>query len=205
MNKNKNVLIIFTKTPQLGNCKTRIAQTVGEQKALDIYKYLLAHTNALVKPLQNCDKFVYYSNEVVQDDIWCNNTYYKSLQFQDEDLGLRMRTAFQELFDKGYKNVIVIGSDLYDLSTEDLEKAFQHLQTHDFTLGPCQDGGYYLLGMNTFSEQLFQDKQWSTDTVFAETLNDILDLQKTVSILEMRNDIDYYEDIIGIPELEALL
>ena len=66
---SKSALIIFTRNPELGKCKTRLAQTVGDESALAIYKILLQHTVELSKDLA-VDKFVYYSNSVVKDDVW---------------------------------------------------------------------------------------------------------------------------------------
>ena len=204
--QNENALIIFTKSPKLGHCKTRIAKEIGDEKALAVYQHLLTHTQHITACVTNCDKFVYYSTtQNPVEDIWNDDTYHKNIQTQTSNLGKRMSDAFKTVFEKGYQNVIIIGSDLYDFDSESIEKAFISLQQHDFVIGPCEDGGYYLLGMKTIQENIFENKQWSSESVFAETLNDILEEKKTVSIQKLRNDIDYYEDIIGIPELEVLL
>jgi hypothetical protein len=90
----------------------------------------------------------------------------------------------------------VIGSDMYDLSQDDLEQAFKELEKNDFVVGPAEDGGYYLLGMKKYKPQLFEDKTWGTDTVLKDTLADLK--KEKVALLETRNDVDYYEDIKNI-------
>ncbi|MEX0360564.1 MAG: TIGR04282 family arsenosugar biosynthesis glycosyltransferase, partial [Allomuricauda sp.] len=158
MDKSKHLLLIFTRNPELGKCKTRLAAKVGDQTALDIYKFLLSHTVNITSEL-DVTKWVFYSNEIWEKDIWANGTYQKKLQ-NGTDLGQRMLNAFQEGFESGYEKIVIIGSDMYDLSQADLELAFSQLNQHDYVVGPAEDGGYYLLGMTALNKELFQDKQW---------------------------------------------
>jgi glycosyltransferase A (GT-A) superfamily protein (DUF2064 family) len=74
-----------------------------------------------------------------------------------------MCSAFQELFDQGFKKALIIGSDCYQLRTELLQEAIQLLETHQVVIGPTFDGGYYLLGTDDFVPELFAGKAWSTD------------------------------------------
>ena len=85
---------------------------------------------------------------------------------------------------------------MYDLSQKDIEQAFAALDDHNFVIGPAEDGGYYLLGMNVLKPELFQHKEWGTETVLNDTLADLK--EESVKLLETRNDVDYYEDIKGI-------
>lgn len=199
--KDTNLLIIFTRNPELGKCKTRLAATIGNQAALDVYKLLLAHTVSITKNLE-CTKEVHYSNKIVAHDGWDEKNYSKKLQ-EGKDLGVRMQQAFANGFNTGYTNIIIIGSDMYDLSQSDIEKAFDALETHDYVVGPAEDGGYYLLGMKTLTPTIFQNKSWGTSSVLESTLQDIQ--QTTVKLLEERNDVDYYEDIKDIKAFQYLL
>jgi len=121
-------------------------------------------------------------------------TYFDKRLQTGEDLGVRMANAFQEGFTSGFEKIIIIGSDMYDLDSETIESAFSSLSNNDFVLGPAQDGGYYLLGMNTFNPNLFQNKEWGTSTVLETTLKDLK--EENVTLLDMRNDVDLYEDIV---------
>ncbi|MFT5078466.1 MAG: rSAM/selenodomain-associated transferase 1 [Planctomycetota bacterium] len=191
---SKNVLIIFTRNPELGKCKTRLAGTVGDDAALKIYKFLLNHTVAITTPLK-ADKFVYYSEKLREGDVWNSNNYRKKVQ-KGDDLGLRMDQAFKEVFELGYERAMVIGSDMYDMTTDDLSNGFDQLNDNDFVLGPAEDGGYYLLGMKKLNSEIFQNKAWGTDTVLRDTLADLK--KEQVTLLEEKNDVDYYEDIKNI-------
>lgn len=194
---NKNLLLIFTRNPELGKAKTRLAKTVGAETALDIYKFLLQKTHDVSLEVTS-DKAVYYSVKVRAHDIWDSKIYQKHQQV-GQDLGIRMLHAFKNSFDAGYEKVMIIGSDLYDLTSQNIENAFIQLDTNDLVIGPAEDGGYYLLGMNSLHPQIFKNKDWGTETVRKDTLADLKD--KKVKLLEVKNDIDVYEDILDIPEI----
>lgn len=188
---SKNLLLIFTRNPVLGKCKTRLAATVGDESALEIYKFLLQHTIDFTKDLAAV-KQVYYSEEIWKDDIWNQKYYDKRLQ-TGQDLGVRMANAFQDGFASGFEKIIIIGSDMYDLAKSDIENAFLALDESDYVVGPAKDGGYYLLGMKKFNPRLFQNKTWGKATVLEATLQDLKD--EKLKLLDVRNDIDLYEDI----------
>jgi rSAM/selenodomain-associated transferase 1 len=194
---SENLLLVFTRNPELGKVKTRLAKKVGDQTALDIYKFLLKKTRDITSQV-SADKAVYYSESIREDDIWDATIFQKHLQV-GEDLGIRMLHAFKNGFKAGYEKVIIIGSDLYDLSSENIEKAFTELATNNLVIGPAKDGGYYLLGMNSLHTCIFKNKDWGTDTVRKDTLEDLKD--QKVKLLEFKNDIDVYEDILNIPEI----
>lgn len=187
----ETALIVFTRNPELGQCKTRLAKTLGDQSALDIYKYLLQHTANVSKHV-NADRYVFYSEDINQDDIWNTTHFIKRLQ-KGKDLGERMHNAFEELFMSGYKKVIIIGSDLLDLNTDIIEHAIAILDHNEVVLGPAEDGGYYLLGLKKLYPELFKNKAWGTETVREDTLADLKN--KTVSLLKSLNDIDTFNDM----------
>ena len=188
---SKNLLLIFTRNPELGKVKTRLAKTIGDKAALDIYKFLLEHTKQVTQNL-SCDKAVYYSVKVRENDIWDASVYQKHLQ-NGNDLGIRMHNAFQQAFSTGYEKVVIIGSDLPDLTSEHINKAFKKLNSNDVVMGPAEDGGYYLLGMKKLYVNIFQNKDWGTSTVRKDTLNDLQN--ESVFLLETLNDVDVFDDI----------
>jgi len=195
---SKNALIIFTRNPELGKCKTRLAKTIGNQAALGIYMHLLSHT-AQISKKSTADKFVFYSENIIENDLWNSEVFRKKMQ-QGSDLGERMEHAFTELFALGYEKVVIIGSDLLDLKTTHIDNAFKLLQEHDLVIGPAKDGGYYLFGMKKLQPNIFKNKAWGTSTVLKDTLNDIQNC--TFVLLEALNDIDTFEDIQSYQQLK---
>jgi rSAM/selenodomain-associated transferase 1 len=141
-----------------------------------------------------CDKFVFYDSATVEGDIWTDEVYQKRIQSKG-DLGHKMQTAFELLFEVGYTNCIIVGSDLSDLKSELIETAFTELQKNDVVLGPAEDGGYYLLGLKEMNSRLFKNKDWGTSSVFIDTMKD-LETQK-IHLMPTLNDIDTFEDLMN--------
>ena len=187
----KNLLLIFTRNPELGKVKTRLAKTIGNEKALEIYILLLQKTKETTEHLA-CDKAVYYSVKIRKNDIWNENKYQKHQQ-NGENLGVRMENAFINAFDTGYEKVLIIGSDLFDLTPKHINDAFKKLDSNDVIIGPAEDGGYYLLGMKKNHPLIFKNKEWGTSSVRKDTLNDLKN--SSLFLLEELNDIDVYDDL----------
>ncbi|TXD48051.1 TIGR04282 family arsenosugar biosynthesis glycosyltransferase [Polaribacter sp. IC073] len=199
--KSKNLLLVFTRNPELGKVKTRLAKTVGDVTALEIYKLLLERTRDIALKVAS-DKAVYYSVKIREADLW-DATIFQKHQQVGQDLGIRMLHAFKNGFEAGYEKVLIIGSDLYDLSSETVDNAFAALDTNDVVLGPAEDGGYYLLGMNSLHTAVFYNKEWGTETVRAATLADLQD--KKVLLLPELNDVDVFEDIEHHPAFQQFI
>ena len=188
---SKNLVLIFTRNPELGKVKTRLAKTIGDKKALEIYILLLQKTKEITQEL-SCDKAVYYSVKIRENDIWEGENFQKYQQ-EGADLGIRMEKAFINGFSAGYEKVIIVGSDLFDLTAEAINEAFEKLDTNDVVMGPAEDGGYYLLGMKKNHPAVFKNKEWGTASVRKDTLVDLKD--NTVFFLDELNDIDLYDDL----------
>ena len=200
--RTKKLLLIFTRTPEFGKVKTRLAKDIGAEKALEVYKVLLNHTRSITEHLE-MDKWLYYSEAIPKSDAWNQEIYKKKKQI-GADLGERMLAAFQGGFDAGYEHIAIIGSDMLDLQQQHIENAFEKLKETDTVIGPAQDGGYYLLGLKQPIPILFQNKQWGENNVFKATVKD-LDEDYSSSFLEILNDIDVISDIKSDSSLHKLI
>jgi len=189
----KQRLIIFYRNPELGKVKSRLAATLGEERALAIYLLMAAHTMEVVSKV-SVDRVVYYSQHIEAEDHWLNADFQKRSQRGDE-LGERMKNAFEESFMAGYDSVCIIGTDCLELSVEILVKAFEALKDHDTVIGPAADGGYYLLGMNKFIPELFDHKKWSTDSVYEDTIMNLMEYNCSFTILPKLHDVDNAVDL----------
>lgn len=198
---SKDLVMVFTRNPELGKVKTRLAKTIGDTAALKVYEYLLNHTHHTLLQL-NIDKAVYYSVAVRDNDLWNATHFQKHLQ-QGNDLGIRMQHAFETAFKANYDKVIIIGSDLLDLKAAHIQDALDALNTNDVVIGPAHDGGYYLMGMTNLHPAVFQNKNWGTDSVFQDTMRDLQNLD--VHLLDELNDIDTFDDFKVYPELKQLI
>lgn len=196
-----NLLLIFVKNPELGKVKTRLAKTIGDEKALKVYHYLLNYTSGLLKEVL-ADKIILYSDSIPHNDSF-SKAGIKLLQ-TGGDLGERMLAAFITGFEKGYKSAVIIGSDCSELTSDIINSAFTELETKDIVIGPAKDGGYYLLGMNTTHPSLFKNKSWSTSLVMNETMREVSNLGLTFHVLPELTDIDEEGDLHTLPKNFAL-
>ncbi len=188
-----SAIIIFVRNPEKGKVKTRLAATLGEEKALEIYMGLLEHTKAITRGLTGVSRYVFYAGSINGNDTWSKDDYHKMVQ-HNGDLGQKMYYAFKDVFAQGHDKVLIIGSDCPGLTSDSLQTAFDKLSNCDVVIGPANDGGYYLLGLKNLEEAFFLNKQWSTESVYAATLEDIQNLGLSYWSLPELVDIDTEED-----------
>ncbi|MBP7644408.1 MAG: TIGR04282 family arsenosugar biosynthesis glycosyltransferase [Saprospiraceae bacterium] len=186
--KSKDCLVIFLKNPKLGNVKTRIAATLGDQKALDIYLELL-DTTIINTADEDYETLLFFSENV--DDL-SQYPYERRIQVSG-DLGNKLKSAFDEVLNTMDK-CLIIGSDCPYINNEIILEAFQSLQDHDLVLGPTPDGGYYLIGLKQNEKSLFEDISWSTDSVFAQTISAAKNAKLSTYLLPILTDVDHASD-----------
>lgn len=192
-----NSVIVFVRSPKAGEVKTRLAKTTSDKFALGFYNACAENIISKIKKIQYLNRFIFYSNKNDKDDVikWLGSKFFFSAQ-EGNDLGSRMKNAFEKVFSTGAEKVIIIGSDIPDLSAEIINKAFAYLDGSDVVIGPSKDGGFYLLGMKKMHEELFEGIEYSTAKVFSETLSGIKELQLSCKLLPELHDIDTEEDLI---------
>ncbi|WP_431133849.1 TIGR04282 family arsenosugar biosynthesis glycosyltransferase [Psychroserpens mesophilus] len=187
---NKELVIVFVKNIKLGKVKTRLAKTIGNQAAFEVYKELVNLTENATKKL-NTPLRIYFS-DAVADTKW--NEAYKTVQ-KGIDLGERMKNAFLDGFEDGFERIVLIGSDLPDIGAYHIQNGLKALQHSEVVFGPAEDGGYYLIGMSKMNFKVFENKPWSQSDLLSETLSELQQSNTTYTTLEVLNDIDTFEDL----------
>lgn len=182
----KQLLIVFVKNLVIGKVKTRLAKTIGDEEALNVYKKLIDITQKATQNIK-ADKHIYFSDNI-DKNLWKNDL--KFIQ-TGNNLGDKMANAFKAGFKMGYQHIILIGSDLPNMSASIINQGFSQLNKHSFVFGPATDGGYYLVGMTNFSPKIFKNKPWSQPQLLNDTLKDIT----SYFLLQPYNDIDTFEDL----------
>ncbi len=190
--------MIFIKNPIPGRVKTRLGKDIGHDKAVTYYKKLLEITRLAAENTQ-ADKWLWYGDFVNETDPWSPSIFHKKLQHQG-GLGQRMQHAFLDAFKAGYKKVAIIGSDCPEMSPQILEEAFAKLDETDAVIGPANDGGYYLLAMKK-PLPVFENVDWSTGSVLAQTTKHLKKDGLTYSLLQELTDLDTVEDLKHFPNL----
>lgn len=166
---------------------------MGDIQALDIYRELLSITNKIVSSLDDSiERLVFYSDSIAYEDLWSENRFVKKLQYGN-DLGQRMEQAFQIALEH-HDHVIIIGSDCPYITKNIIETCFFRLEDNDVVIGPTNDGGYYLLGMNNLHKNLFRGIEWSTEFVFKQTKSILAEHGLKYWQAPMLSDIDFEQD-----------
>ena len=197
---SKKLLIIFVKNIKLAKVKTRLAKTVGNENAIKVYKALVEITEKVTSNM-NIDKRIYFS-DAINHKQWKND--FKAVQ-KGSNLGERMSNAFQDGFDDGYTEIVLIGSDLPNITKNVIDRGFKSLKNKDVVFGPAEDGGYYLIGFSKFHKCVFENKAWSTSSLLEETLAELNQKKIEVSLIETLNDIDTFEDLQSYPKFLKLI
>lgn len=166
--KSENVLIVFLRNPVEGRVKSRLAASVGEQKALSVYRQLNEHTRQVALEC-NADTHVFYSDFVDHDDQWLQSDFGKHQQ-EGDDSGTRMLNALIMADEMGYSKKVIIGSDCPEITTEIINDAFQKLDEYDVVIGPAMGGDYYLVGVEEIYTELFKEIDWDSKNVFDQTI-----------------------------------
>jgi hypothetical protein len=210
-------IIIFTRYPEPGTTKTRMIPELGPEGAAELQRQMTEHIKTKVDELCTLQPFaVEIRYEGGNDNLmaaWLGQGVTYCRQGRG-DIGLRMGRALQDAFEQGCKTVLIIGSDIPDISPGIMQNAFETLEQKDLVLGPAADGGYYLIGVNrsTFRHwhpQLFKNVSWGTERVLPETLGIAQNLKLKFSLLDTLRDVDRPEDLgvwqhaSGLKELSA--
>jgi rSAM/selenodomain-associated transferase 1 len=192
-------LVVFLRKPIRGQVKRRLAETLGEEKALEIYRWLLDLTRQVLA-ITSYPIHLYFDTDAQEAPFWT-----KSFQCHvqhGENLGDRMANAFFDQLEEGLpKQVVMIGSDCPEISEEMIDKAFKKLNSADLVFGPSFDGGVYLIGVTAFDPVLFEGIQWSSSSVFSQLQLNARRLKLTFDVLPEKSDIDYEEDFLKFEHL----
>jgi len=196
-------LIIFTRYPEPGTTKTRMIPALGAGGAADLQRWMTDHLVAKVKPLIEQwsltveVRFEGGSERLMRE--WLGPSF--SYRHQGRgDIGRRMQRALEDGFQEGYTSIVIIGSDVPDISSAIIHRAFEELQKNSLVLGPAGDGGYYLIGMQKVNEdqaypELFEAINWGTSEVLSQTIAAAHQIGIGYALLDTLKDVDRPADL----------
>lgn len=211
MNNSERALVVLAREPEEGEVKSRLNQDLSARDTLDLYQAFVLDTLHLafsaevghlyVACLANGPK-VHLSELLTH---FAAELKGKKREFLKEKLvlidqrgrllGERLEKTFRQVFQEGYKEVVIIGIDSPSLPKKTLDRAFKVLHKKDVVLGPTLDGGYYLLGLVKLHPQLFEGIPWGTGAVYRETVERIKKLGLEWEELELWYDVDTTDDL----------
>jgi len=192
----RSAIVVFAKEPQKIPAKTRIAATHGTAVAERIYQQLLEATEKILRELT-----YYVAYTPVEEPCSVLKGIFSTAQGfiaqSGEELGARLNNVCSVLHTSlDYQGVICIGTDCPWLTAEDIRDAAYVLQSNDVVIGPARDGGYYLIGVRENANSVFTAKNWGTSALLEETVSLITQNNLQHALLDVKNDVDYYEDYI---------
>lgn len=202
MSKKTNKLLIFTRSPVLGEVKTRLQPVYSPAQSLMLHTKLLLDTLSLTEKLTQCDSELCCTpNRNTMFFLQCEKNFPVRLTDQQgADLGERMAFALSVAL-QAFNKVIIIGTDCPELDEHYIEEALDCLNNVDVVIGPAVDGGYVLLGLTRFVPELFSNISWGSDAVLKQSRKVIEDLSLSYQELGIMHDIDRPEDLQRYQEL----
>ena len=200
---NPFAICVFAKQPVPGQVKTRLIPAIGAEEACRVYRELLGHTLCEVAALTGCYREVCLSPSARDRQFLEVDQTWAMREQRGANLGTRMANSFARLL-RRHRSVVLIGSDCPEMTTEYLNQARDVLtEARDarVVVGPSDDGGYVLLGMNVFVPELFASVDWGTSAVLATTRDRLR--RAGVSTIELATlfDLDTKDDLQRYHEL----
>lgn len=189
----RTAIAMMTKLPIPGFCKNRLYEVLDVHESAEFQRRCIRDLAAMIRE-SGLPLYIHYASpgEYEPAEKLGEVSY---IPQKGGDLGERMYNAVQQtLLD--YAAVIVIGSDLPDLGSDVLQQVITELEHSDLVLGPCRDGGYYLLGTKGGHLEVFRDISWSSPLVLEQTLGKSKQAGLSYRLLETRQDIDTWSDLV---------
>lgn len=196
-------LVVMAKKPLVGRTKTRLYPALRDRQAVELYRCFLLDTLGLMRQLEGVQPIVaYLPSEAEPFFREMAPPGFRFVPQAGADLGERLDTVLTQCLRSGYRQAVVMDSDSPTLPLAHLRQAFRELDDPavDVVLGPCDDGGYYLIGLKSPCSALFRGIVMSTSTVMAETVQRARELGLRVVCLPRWYDVDTPEDLLRLIE-----
>ncbi|NOZ23034.1 MAG: glycosyltransferase [Planctomycetes bacterium] len=202
----KSGIGIFMKEPVPGRVKTRLLDRLGAEESARLYEAFLRDTVEKVSRIECHARCLAYWPEAARSCAEGLAPHGFLLHAQEGgDLGERLAAFFDWYFDHGIERVVVVGSDSPTLPGALIEQALEALYHAPAVVGPCYDGGYYLIGLSRSAPEVFHGIDWGSERVFAQTMKRLRSAGMTFRALDPWYDVDTAESLAFlIQHLEAL-
>ncbi len=197
-------IAVMAKRPQPGRVKTRLAASVGGGVAARLSEAFLRDTLRAMRSQTNAERCLYVA-PAGSEGWFASLDPDAQLFVQPElDFGARLAAGFGALFDAGLGPILFVGADMPHLSPAVLDEAFDALERSDVVLGPCDDGGYYLIGLAAERPRLFDGIRWSAPETLRDTVASADMHGLSVHLTAESFDVDDVEDLRRLAQLDGL-
>ena len=199
----KQALVVFSKTPVIGQVKTRLVPPLTDDQALHLYRALLQDTLVLCSSFatQEVGLFLSLTGEAPASLLPPSlRSRFALLQQEGADLGERLAHCFATLHGKGFTRIAVVGADAPLMRRDEIVDAFHLLGGYDLILGPTEDGGYFLVATTRPLPEIFEAIDWGTDVVLQQTLDRAQAAGVAFALLPEGRDVDRIQDLRAVWE-----
>lgn len=185
-------LLAFVKYPEPGKVKTRLAKSIGDARAAELYHEFIKMTLQNGARLAQATCFATFAPPEKGPELIAMfpGAWLWFEQSSSTNLGERIEQAINTVLVQGYRRVLTIGTDSPDLPLAFLEEAAEKLREFEVVLGPAEDGGFYLIGVRAVPAALLKRIAWSTDKVLMQILRNAKGLNLSVHLLPEWYDVD---------------
>lgn len=191
-----NGLVILAKEPVPGRVKSRLARDISAERAATLYRAFILDTLAICSRVAGATGWIAYTpDDAGEVFASLGEGRFRLLPQGGGDLGDRLGRVFGHLFEGGCRRVVVLGSDSPTLPPRIVQDAFRALEEKEVAIGPCLDGGYYLLGLTAPLPGILEGISWGTETVLAETVERVRISGRSLAFLPPWYDVDTVSDL----------
>jgi uncharacterized protein len=192
--RGRCALVIMTKAPRAGYVKTRLSPPLTPTQAAALNVCFLRDISCSIEQAGPPGQGIACYTPVGQEDDYCEvlPSSFQLLAQCEGNIGQRLTGAIEDLLTMGFASVCLINSDSPTVPASSFQRAIEILcePNESVVLGPSDDGGYYLIGMKKLYRRLFEQITWSTEKVFAQTLQRASEIQVKVRFLPAAYDVD---------------
>ncbi len=190
-----NALIVIAKRPAAGHTKTRLTPPLTPAQAAELYESFLLDTLDLARAVPNVTRLIYYAPPDAAPYFADLAPDFLLTPQAGVDLGERLDHVLTRCLRAGFQRVVVMDSDSPTLPPAYVAQAFHDLANHEVVLGPCSDGGYYLIGLTQPQPRLLREVQMSQPHVLRDTLALAEQVQLRVALLPAWYDVDTVQEL----------
>ena len=186
--------MVFARAPERGRVKTRLAASVGDERALAIYVRLAERVTRAVADGPWAVEIRCAPDEAAPAVAAWLGGMGAVVPQGGGALGARLTRAMSEHFASRAGRVVIVGTDCPEVDASVIRQAFAAMEGADVVFGPALDGGYYLVGCSRRAPEIFSDVPWSTPETLAVSLVRAKAAGYSVAELSPLRDIDTQED-----------
>jgi uncharacterized protein len=187
---------IFARTVVPGKTKTRLIPALGPDGAAEFHRALVFDALGKAAKLRGkVARYLFVAGGRLPKEMV--PPAFQHRRQEGRDLGQRLDRAFAQLL-RRHSRVVIMGTDSPALAPAMLRLGLQELRATDAVLGPCPDGGYYLIGLRRPCRGLFSGVRLGSEFAFADTLGSLIDHGFSCSVLEPYPDVDLPQDLTSL-------